>query len=138
MTMPGREDLPSTLRRSPEDAQETWIAAHDSAVEQYGEGQRSHRTAYAALKHKYEKVGDRWKAKESKGPSDPQAERDTPQSRRQRGATMGGVDVHASKQHLYDRAQELDVKGRSKMSKGDLVEAISKENRTRTRQARSR
>lgn len=137
--MPGREDMPSTLRRSPEDAQETWVKAHDSAVEQYGEGQRSHRTAYAALKHKYEKVGDRWKPKEGKGPSDPQAERDTPQSRRQRGGgTKGGVDVNASKQHLYDRAQELDIKGRSKMSKRELVDAIGKESRIRTRRARSR
>lgn len=137
--MPGREDMPATLRRSPKKAQETWVKAHDSAVEQYGEGQRSHRTAYSALKHKFEKVGDRWKPKESKGPSDPQAGRDVPQSRRQRGAgTKGGVDVNASKQHLYDRAQELDIKGRSRMSKQELIDAIGKESRVRTRQARSR
>ena len=36
--MPGREELPSTLKRSPDQAQETWIKAHDSAVAEYGEG----------------------------------------------------------------------------------------------------
>ena len=30
--MPGREELPSTLRRSPAKARETWVKAHDSAV----------------------------------------------------------------------------------------------------------
>ena len=36
--MPGREDLPSTVRRSSEKAQRTWVATHDSAIETYGEG----------------------------------------------------------------------------------------------------
>jgi ChaB len=30
--MPGREELPSTVQRSPAEAQETWIKAHDSAA----------------------------------------------------------------------------------------------------------
>lgn len=71
--MPGREDLPSTLRRSPEKAQRTWEKTHDSAVETYGEGERSHRTAFAAVKHQFEKVGDHWEPKGRKGPSDQQA-----------------------------------------------------------------
>ena len=45
--MPGREELPDTLRRSSAKAQRTWIKAHDAAVEQYGEGERAHRTAFA-------------------------------------------------------------------------------------------
>ena len=49
--MPGRDELPSTLQRSPKHAQEVWVAAHDSAVETYGVGERAHRTALAALKH---------------------------------------------------------------------------------------
>jgi cation transport regulator ChaB len=75
MTVPGREELPSTLERSPKEAQRTWIKAHDSAVEQYGEGERAHRGAYSALKHTYEKVGDHWERKEKgrKAPSDPKA-----------------------------------------------------------------
>jgi ChaB len=66
--VPAREELPSTLRRSPKQAQETWIKAPDSAMKAYGEGKRSDRTAYAAL-HSFAKVGDRWET--NKGPSDP-------------------------------------------------------------------
>jgi cation transport regulator ChaB len=134
--MPGREELPSTLERSPEDARRTWIKAHDSAVEQYGEGERAHRVAFGALKHAYEKVGDHWQRKEGgrKGPSDPRSARP-----RGRGGRSGeGVDEQASKQHLYDLARELDIDGRSRMSKAELLDAIRKANRARTRAARSR
>jgi cation transport regulator ChaB len=133
--MPGREELPSTLERSPEDAQRTWIKAHDSAVEQYGEGERAHRVAFSALKHKYEKVADHWERKEQgrKGPSDPRAR--TP---RQRPARSGeGVDENATMQHLYEVARRLDIGGRSKMNRAQLLEAIRKENRAQTRAARS-
>src|SRR5215210_3325450 len=58
--MPGRDELPRTLRKSPRKAQRTWIKAHDSAVETYGEGEQAHRTAWSAVKHTFEKVGDRW------------------------------------------------------------------------------
>ncbi|MET9827804.1 ChaB family protein [Streptomyces sp. NPDC006385] len=134
--MPGRQELPSTLERSPKDAQRTWIKAHDSAVESYGEGERAHRVAFGALKHKYEKVGDHWQRKEGgrKGPSDPQSARP-----RGRGGRSGeGVDEKASKQHLYDLARGLDIDGRSRMSKAELLDAIRKANRSRTRAARSR
>ncbi|MFI7413373.1 ChaB family protein [Streptomyces sp. NPDC049627] len=133
--MPGREELPSTLERSPKDAQRTWIKAHDSAVESYGEGERAHRVAYGALKHKYEKVGDHWQRKEGgrKGPSDPQSAR----PRQQGGRSGEGVDERASKQHLYDLARDLDIDGRSRMSKGELLDAIRKANRSQTRAARS-
>ena len=133
--MPGREELPATLQRSPKHAQEIWVAAHDSAVESYGEGERAHRTAFAALKHQYEKVGDHWEEKEAPGPSDPQAERSTPQSATPR-PTAGGVDANASKRHLYEIAQRLEVKGRSTMSKDELVEAIQRANERETRKAR--
>ncbi len=68
-------EIPSTIMRSEERAQRLWKAAHDSAVETYGEGGRAHRVAYAALKHEYAKEGDRWIRKPEKGPSDPQAAR---------------------------------------------------------------
>lgn len=131
--MPGREELPSTIARSPKKAQRTWIKAHDSAVETYGEGQRSHRTAFAALKHSFEKVGDHWEPKKTKGPSDKQAARSTPKQ----GKTAGGVDANASKQHLYDLAKKLGVEGRSSMTKQQLVEAIDKANNRKTAKARS-
>jgi cation transport regulator ChaB len=132
--MPGRKELPSTLERSPTGAQRTWIKAHDSAVQQYGEGERAHRVAYNALKHSYEKVGDHWERKEKgrMAPSDPRAARP-----RQMGGRSGeGVDERASKQHLYELAKELGIERRSRMDKGHLLEAIRKENRARTRQAR--
>ncbi|MFD8428807.1 ChaB family protein [Streptomyces coelicoflavus] len=133
--MPGRQELPSTLERSPQEARRTWIKAHDSAVEEYGEGERAHRVAYGALKHTYEKVGDHWERKESgrRGPSDPQSGRP-----RGRGGRSGeGVDEKASKEHLYGVARRLGVEGRSKMSKADLLAAIRKANRSRTRASRS-
>ncbi|WP_055479539.1 ChaB family protein [Sphaerimonospora mesophila] len=130
--MPGREELPSTLERSPKEAQETWIKAHDSAVETYGEGQRAHRTAFAALKHTFEKVGDHWEKKGGRGPSDAQAKKGTPKP----GRTAEGVDANASKQHLYDVASRLGIEGRSKMTKEELVDAIKKANRRATAKAR--
>nr|WP_207933975.1 ChaB family protein [Actinomadura sp. KC06] len=120
-----KQELPSTLQRSPKEAQETFAKAHDSAVDTYGEGERAHRTAYSALKHKFEKRGDRWVAKGRKGPSDPRAK--DPQARRGRGKSFGGVDYEGStKKELYDRAAGLDVQGRSKMTKEELAEAIAR------------
>jgi cation transport regulator ChaB len=121
------EDLPSTLQKSPAKARRTWRKAHDSAVETYGEGQRAHRTAYSALKHSFEKKGDHWEPKARKGPSDPQARKGGAAARRSRSTTYGGVDaVGNSKQELYERAKKLGVKGRSRMSKAELAEAIGK------------
>ncbi|MGW5877577.1 ChaB family protein [Nocardiopsis terrae] len=131
--MPGTDELPDTLRRSPEKARRTWIEAHDSAVEEYGEGERAHRVAFAAVKRKFEKVGDRWEPKESKGPSDEQAE--NPRAGRRPGRdrpTAGGVDARATKEHLYQRARQLDIPGRSRMRKDELVEALRKESNRRT------
>ncbi len=71
----GGPEILQTILRSEKHAQEIWKAAHDSAVGTYGEGGRAHRVAYAALKHEYEKRGDRWVKKAEKGPSDPQAAR---------------------------------------------------------------
>ena len=120
-------ELPDTLKRSPAKAQRTFAKAHDAAVEQYGEGERAHRTAMAALKRSYEKVGDRWVPKDGKGPSDPRSKKTTAQKRRGEGATYSGVDVEGnSKQELYDRAKRLGVEGRSKMSKRELAKAIAK------------
>lgn len=136
--MPAKEELPSTLQRSPKKAQETWSATHDSAVEQYGEGERAHRTAFSSLKHSFEKVGDHWEPKEDgkKGPSDGQAAQRGARARRG-GETAEGVDANSSKAHLLELAKRLDVRGRSRMTKAELVEALKKANRKATAQARS-
>lgn len=72
-------------------------------------------------------VGDHWEPKEENGPSDPRSQKSTGQKRRGEGKTFGGVDVIGnSKEELYDRAKKLKVKGRSKMTKEELGEAIAK------------
>jgi cation transport regulator ChaB len=127
--MPARRELPDTIARSPKKAQRTWLKAHDSAVESYGEGERAHRTAFAALKHSFEKVGDHWEPKEHKGPSDPQAARSGRAARRG-GRTYGGVDVLGStRDELYERARKLGVRGRSRMRKEELARAVSRKQR---------
>src|ERR687886_73829 len=106
--MPTEEEIPDTIKRSPAKARRTWAKAHDNAVDTYGEGERAHRTAFAALKHSHEKKGDRWVPKKGKGPSDPRAE--NPRARKGKGKSFCGVDVYGnSKQELYERARDLGV-----------------------------
>jgi cation transport regulator ChaB len=56
-------ELPATLRRSYQEAQDTFTRARDSAVQAYGERDQAVRAAFAALKEKFEKRGDHWVAK---------------------------------------------------------------------------
>lgn len=135
--VPSKKEMPSTLERSAKKAQETWTKTHDAAVAEYGEGERAHRTAFSALKHSFEKVGDHWEPKEDghKGPSDEQAAR-TGAAARRGGPTAGGVDTNATKKHLLKLARELDVPGRSRMTKDELVAALQQANDRATAQAR--
>jgi hypothetical protein len=67
--MPGKEELPSTVERSDDKAERTWVKTYDSAYESYdGDGARARRAAFASLKHTHEKVGDHWEPKGRKGP----------------------------------------------------------------------
>jgi cation transport regulator ChaB len=127
------DELPSTLQRSGAKAQRTFAKAHDSAAEEYGDEQRAHQVAYSALKHTHEKVGDHWEPKDHKGPSDAQAAGGRDTSR----PTAGGVDANASKQHLLQIARRLEIRGRSRMSKAELVEAIQRANNRADARARS-
>jgi cation transport regulator ChaB len=103
-----QSEIPSTLRRSPEKAQRTFAKAHDSAADEYGDERRANQVAWAAVKHSYEKVGDHWEPKDEKGP------------------------------HLMDVAKKLDISGRSRMKKDELVDAIEKANNRKTASARSK
>lgn len=129
--MPAKDEIPSTLQRSPKHAQDVFAETLDSANETYGPGERAHRTAYAAVKHEYEKVGDHWEEKDSSGPSDSGAA-----GTRGSGETQGGVDANASKAHLMEVAKRLDVSGRSTMDKDELVQAIKRANDRATAAAR--
>ena len=132
--MPASEELPSTLERSEKHARALWSKAHDSAVKEYGEGERAHRTAFAALKHEYEKVGDHWERKAENGRSD----RKAAGGRNTRAETEEGVDANASKAHLLDIAKRLDIPGRTRMTKDELVDEIKKANRRETAASRKK
>ncbi len=112
---PKKKKLPGTVARSGKKARRTFAAAHDAAAQEYGEGEQAMRTAWAALEQTHEKVGDRWRKKPS----------------------SGGVDETATKKQLYDIARELDIPGRSTMSKAELVDAIATENQRLKAAARS-
>jgi cation transport regulator ChaB len=129
-------ELPSTLKRSPKKAQRTFAKAHDSAADEYGDEKRANQVAWAAVKHSFEKVGDRWARKDKgrKGPSDEQAEGGRNTARK----TKGGVDANATKEHLLALAKKLDISGRSTMKKKQLVEAIQKANTKKTADARKK
>lgn len=138
LTKQQRDRLPSTLERSPAKAQETYIHTLESAEQTHGNGEAAHRIALSALKHAFEKVGDHWEAKQTKGPSDAQAATTGAAARRGRSETAGGVDAFATKSHLMDIARRLDVPGRSTMTKDELVKAIDRANTNASARARER
>lgn len=124
-----RDDLPSTLQRSPAKAQRTYEKTLRNAKREYGAGERAQRTAFASLKHSFEKVGDRWQPKARRGPSDAQAAQSGTRARSRPKPTAGGVDTTQSRAALYARARDLGIPGRSSMSREDLARAISKKSR---------
>jgi cation transport regulator ChaB len=132
-----KEDLPSTLERSPKYVQDTYNKTLDSAHEEYDSEERAHRTAWAAVKHVAEKRGDHWEPKDEKGPSDEQAARSGRFARQGRGRTAGGVDASKTKDELLADARKAGIEGRSKMNKGELVDALRRYNDRETAKARS-
>lgn len=127
--MPKKDkDLPGTLQRSPAKARRTFQKTLESAEETYdGDPEASNRVAYSALKHSFEKVGDHWEEKDEKGPSDEQAAKSGRAARKGKGETAGGVDVKGkTREELYERAKDLGVTGRSKMTKQELGQAIAR------------
>ncbi|MDQ1366572.1 MAG: hypothetical protein QOE57_2614, partial [Acidimicrobiaceae bacterium] len=68
-------------------------------------------------------VDDHWEPKSQKGPSDERAKRGGLSG----GESAGGVDVEGhSRDELYKRAKKLGVRGRSKMTKMELGQAIAR------------
>ena len=136
---PKKEDLPSTLARSPRKLQRTFEKTLDSAHETYeGDEQRAHRTAWAAVKHVAEKKGDHWEPKDEYGPSDAQAAKGGRAARESSAPTAGGVDASKSKRALYADAREAGIAGRSSMDKAELVAALRRHNDRETARARRR
>jgi ChaB len=131
-----REDVPSTIARSDDKAVRTYKKTLESAEDTYGGGERAHRTAFAALKHSHEKVGDRWEPKEHRGPSDPQAAQGAPGAVERRRETAQGVDANASKAHLDDVARKVGISRPEDLSKDNLVREIEKANARASAKAR--
>src|SRR5438128_33971 len=132
-----KEDVPSTIERSPAKVERTYAKTLDRAHEQYDSEERAHRTAFAAVKHIAEKQGDHWELKDEPGPSDPQAPQGGSRARRQPRRTYGGVDAGKSKAELYDQAKRAGVEGRSNMTKDELAKALQRHNERETARARS-
>jgi len=131
-----KEDVPSTIERSPAKVQRTYEKTLDSAHEQYDSEERAHRTAFAAVKHVAEKRGDHWELKDSPGPSDPQAAQGGAAARERPKQSYGGVDAGKSKAELYEDARAAGIHGRSSMSKHELAEALARHNDRETARAR--
>ena len=98
-----KEDIPSTLERSPDKVQRTYEKTLDSAHDEYGDEERAHRTAWASVKNVAEKQGDHWELKGESGDAD-----------------------EPTKSELYEQAKDRDVPGRSDMSKDELKAAVDK------------
>jgi len=130
LTKKEKERLPSTLKRPPAKAQDTYMHTLEAAEETHGDGEAAHRIALASLKHSFEKVGDHWEQKDHKGPSDAQDAKRGRAARESNTKTAGGVDAYATRAHLLDVAKRLDVVGRTRMTKAELVDAIDKANRS--------
>ncbi len=139
MPITSPDDLPSTIRRSDEHAQAIFTETLNSAEETYGPGERARRTAFASLKHSYEKVGDHWERKAHRGPSDAQAARGVGEGSARARPTAGGVDAKGhTKQELLERARSLGVDVKSRMTKDEVVVALERHNDRETRRARER
>ena len=132
-----KEDIPSTLERSPRKVQDTYEKTLDSAHEQYDSEERAHRTAWSAVKHVAEKKGDHWELKDEMGPSDEQSTLSGEAAREGRGESAGGINASKSKAALYEDAKQAGIEGRSKMSKDDLVDELRKHSDRESARARS-
>jgi ChaB len=132
-----KKRLPSTLARSSEKAQDTYMHTLEAAEEVHGDGEAAHRIAFGSLKHSFEKVGDHWEAKDERGPSDEQDAKQGAAALASNTPTAGGVNANASKAHLVDLAKRLGVAGRTRMTKAELVKSIHTANERATAQARS-
>ena len=86
-----------------------------------GSGAHDRRTAYVPLKHDSEKITTRWSRRGRKGASETgTADQGVPATR-----LPAGVSATATRATLYKIATRLAIKGRSAMTRRQLMEAIS-------------
>lgn len=92
--------------------------------------QRSPAKAQQTYKETLESAEDTYDGDEPSARASGAPKRDRPPP------TKGGVDTNSSKAHLLDLARRLEVRGRSKMTKDQLVDAIDGANGRATSRAR--
>lgn len=124
--MPNR--MPGTLKRSPTKAQKTYAKTLENAEREYGSGERASRTAYAALKHTFEKVGDHWEPKDKPGPSDPRARQSARSGRRtEEDESFGGIDVEGhTREELLERARARGIDVNTRMTKAEIARRLAR------------
>jgi ChaB len=117
-----KKDLPGAIRRSPKKVRKAYVKALGSVQDQSdGDKQRAHRKAVASLGDRFQKVGDHWE----KTPNGAAPRRATQRARTNKGTNRTGADGQ-TKDELYQRAVKLGVKGRSKMNKRQLAQAVAR------------
>ena len=85
-----KKHLPSTLERSPQKAQDTYIHTLESAEKTHGDGEAAHRIALSSLKHSFEKVAITGRPKVIRVQATPRAPKQDPtQSRATRRLPVG-------------------------------------------------
>lgn len=132
---PKTDELPSTLQKSSKKAQRTFAKAYDSAIDEYGDEKRAHKVAWSAVKEKYQRVGKKWKRKDkdekasSSGSSSKNGNKTKATSKsggKASNSAAANVDADSTKDKLMKVARRLDIQGRSKMKKRELLNAIKK------------
>ena len=120
-----RQKLPATLKKSPKHAQDIYLETLAATEQEYGVGERASRTAFASLKHSYEKIGDHWEEKDQPGPSEPRAGNDN----HSRHETFGGVDlIGHTRQELLDMAGKIGATTTTRMTKPEISRALDRRN----------
>ncbi len=117
--------VPSALLRSPGALRDRWARARASAIRRHGDGTRLYHVAWTMLAPSPSPPSPASPA-DSPAADSRAAEPSTPRPGRHRKPRAGGeVDLETmGKQELYRLARELEVPGRSKMNKRQLVEAL--------------
>lgn len=91
------ENIPEQIKGLPKHAQEIWIAVYNSAHKQYdGDEEKANATAWAAVKTKYKKEGDKW----------------VPKKNFMEGKTMPGSKGFNNWIEIFKGGKQIDSEGR--------------------------
>jgi hypothetical protein len=121
------------FQKSGRRAQESYAKALDSAIQTYGAGDRARRSAIASVSRTFQRLGDRWVPRSPQSARTAQATRRSASSANSSRPTQSGnIDMKSTKDNLMNAARRMQIPGRSRMNKPELVAALRKANRTRS------